>query len=378
MGRRFWFSFVTLASLILIVAYLRQSNSQPARQIRNSLQSVVQKTYSIPTPTSYPFEDLTIPSLRQRTYTSNLGKLSLLDQNSSYTSYLTSYTSDGLKINGFLTIPQGVPPDGGWPAIVFVHGYIPPKQYNTLERYADYVDYLARNRLVVFKIDLRGNGESEGEPVGAYYSAGYVIDTLNAYAALQAAHIASASASVTNLASTTPMPSPSSTLQINPQKIGLWGHSMAGNIVMRAWAVKSTIPAVVIWSGAGYSYTDLVKYKLNDPSFQPSPTASESVNFRMRQQLQKLYGSPDLKKSFWHDLAPVSFLSDLKGAIQIDQAQDDTVVNIAYNRDLMKLFDATAVPHQMYEYPTGGHNIDGPSFDQAMQHTVEFYKKYLQ
>ena len=149
---------------------------------------------------------------------------------------------------------------------------------------------------------------------------------------------------------------------------------------MRAWATKPDIPAVVIWSGAGYTYTDLQKYKLNDPSYQPtpeSPEATNSASFRLRGQLQKLYGKPDLNNHFWHDLAPVSFLSDLKGAIQIDQAQDDTVVNIGYNRDLIKLFDATSVPHQMSEYPTGGHNISGPSFTQAMQHTVEFYKKYL-
>jgi dienelactone hydrolase len=362
MGKRFWFSFVILTVLIGVVAYLRQSNYAPAVELRQTIQKVVYKTIIIPTPTPYPYENLTIPYLRQQTYASSLGSLDQIDQNTVYTSYLTSYTSDGLKINGLLTVPSGTAPTDGWPAIVFVHGYIPPKEYSTLSRYVEYVDYLARNGFVVFKIDLRGNGDSEGQPAGAYYSAGYVADTLNAYAALQSVNNSSASAD----------------LKVNPNKIGLWGHSMAGNIVMRAWATKPAIPAVVIWSGAGYTYTDLQKYKLHDPSYEPPPDATNSANFRLRGQLQKLYGTPDLKNHFWHDLAPASFLSDLKGAIQIDQAQDDTVVNIGYNRDLMKLFDKTSVQHQMFEYPTGGHNIDGLSFDQAMQHTVEFYKKYLE
>jgi len=378
-GRRFWVSFVALGVLIGVVAYLRQNNYAPAIEITQTIQKAVYKTIIVPTPTPYPYEDLTIPYLRQQTYKSSLGDLDQIDQNDSYTSYLTSYTSDGLKINGLLNVPTGTPPDGGWPAIVFVHGYIPPKEYTTLSRYVDYVDYLARNGFVVFKIDLRGNGDSQGQPAGAYYSAGYVIDTLNAYTALQSAHVASASAvSDTKISgpSTSSGQSPSSNININPLKIGLWGHSMAGNIVMRAWATKPDIPAVVIWSGAGYTYTDLVKYKINDPSFQPSELSSLSAG--LRGQLQKLYGKPDLNNHFWHDLAPVSFLSDLKGAIQIDQAQDDTVVTINYNRDLMKYFDKTSVPHQMYEYPTGGHNIDGPSFDEAMQNTVAFYKKYLE
>lgn len=383
MGRRFWFSFIVLAFLIVVVAYLRQSNSQPARNIRNSLQAVVQKTKIIPTPTPYPYENLTIPYLREQTYKSNIGDLQQIDQNSNYTSYLTSYTSDGNKINGLLTVPTGTPPKNGWPAIVFVHGYIPPQQYNTLNYYVDYVDYLARNGFVVFKIDLRGNGDSEGQPAGAYYSSGYVIDTLNAYAALQSAHTSSNSAKISKGAST-PSINPSTvpeqnvdnTLDINPKEVGLWGHSMAGNIVMRAWAVKPDIPAVVIWAGAGYTYTDLQKYKINDPSYQPNPATSASTS--AQKQIQKLYGKPDPNNYFWHDMAPTNFLSDLKGAIQIDQADDDTVVNIGYSKDLMKLLDKTSIPHEFDEYPTGGHNISGASFTQAMQNTVTFYKKYLE
>jgi dipeptidyl aminopeptidase/acylaminoacyl peptidase len=138
---------------------------------------------------------------------------------------LTSYDSDGLRVNGLLTIPKG---QGPHPAIVFVHGYIAPTIYKTTERYQDYVDYLARNGFVVFKIDLRGNGESEGDPGGAYYSGDYVIDTLNAYVALQSAEF------------------------VDPARVGLWGHSMAGNVTFRALVAKKDIPAVS--SGQGRLY----------------------------------------------------------------------------------------------------------------------------
>ncbi len=375
-GKRFWVSLVVLAILIVVVFYFRQKSFESIRTIQNSFQRVASRPKFIPTPTSYPFENLTIPYLRKQTYKSSLGSLHKVAQNNNYTSYLTSYTSDGFKINGLLTIPVGIPPKDGFPAIVFVHGYIPPKQYTTTDYYVDYVDYLARNGFVVFKIDLRGNGDSQGPPAGAYFSSGYVTDTLNAYNALQNA---SSSGVLTISPSAGSVKSPSSSLKINPMKIGLWGHSMAGNIVMRAWAVKPDIPAVVIWAGAGYTYADLEKYKIHDPSYQPStissPGASSSAG--LQKQLVKLYGQPGSDNQFWHDMAPTSFLTDLKGAIQVDQAQDDTVVNIGYNRDLMKLFDKTSVPHQMFEYPTGGHNISGQSFTRAMENTVSFYKKYL-
>lgn len=298
-----------------------------------------------------PFKEMTIPYLRGRNYKSSLGKLDLYGEDATYTSYLTSYTSDGLKINGLLTIPKGTRPKNGWPAIVFIHGYIPPTQYTTTSRYIDYVDYLARSGYVVFKIDLRGHGDSQGKAGGAYYSGDYIIDTLNARAALQTSSF------------------------VNPKKIGLWGHSMAGNIVLRSLAARPEIPVAVIWAGAVYSYTDFNKYKLNDSSYRP-PDMSR-VNAGNRQEIFKKYGQISPSNPFWKVVAATNYLGDLKGAIQLNHAVDDTTVNIGYSRDLNALLNKTKVPHELNEYPTGGHNISGAYFTEAMQNTVRFFDKYL-
>ena len=302
-------------------------------------------------PTENPFYDLTIPYLRSREYKSELGSLERLSSSGNYTSYLTSYTSDGLKINGLLTQPTGEMPEGGWPAIVFIHGYIPPTQYSTTERYDDYINYLARNGFVVFKIDLRGHGDSEGQPGGAYYSSDYIIDALNARAALQASDF------------------------VNKDKIGFWGHSMAGNVVSRALATKPEIRAAVIWAGAGYSYTDLNTYGLSDNSYRPPST--DTGRQRRRNEIREKYGEPKDGNPFWKTVAFTNYLGDLKGTIQLHHAVNDETVDVEYSRELNKLLDETSVPHEYYEYPAGGHDIEGASFSQAMQRTVDFYKKYL-
>ncbi|MBA3723612.1 MAG: hypothetical protein H0W89_01815, partial [Candidatus Levybacteria bacterium] len=160
-----------------------------------------------------------------------------------------------------------------------------------------------------------------------------------------------------------------------PQKVGLWGHSMAGNISMRTAATKPEIPAVVIWAGAGYTYADLLSYRISDTSFDP--VQSNSSRLRKREQLRKLYGDPDVAKPFWQQLAPVNYLNDLQGSIQLHHAADDSVVDVRYSRDLNELLGKTSVPHEFYEYETGEHNIAGVNFDTAMQRTVDFYKKYL-
>jgi dipeptidyl aminopeptidase/acylaminoacyl peptidase len=302
------------------------------------------------TPTPFPFQDMTIPYLRSRNYEGKLNDLNKYDETSSYTGYLTSYESDGLKINGYLTIPKGEEPKQGWPAIVFVHGYIPPRTYQTLGNYVDYVDYLAKNGFVVFKIDLRGHGESEGEPGGAYYSSDYIIDTLNARNALQKTDF------------------------VNKDKVGLWGHSMGGNVVARAMAVEPEIPAVNIWAGAVYTYLDMARYRINDNSYMP---ATGTPNRRRRDEMIKKYGQFDPNHFFWKQIPMTNYLEDIKGAIQINHAVDDNVVNIGYSRDLNDLLDKTNVAHELIEYQAGGHNISGSAFDQAMENTADFYNKYL-
>ncbi len=337
-----------LLAVVAVMAGFWFVKSQPQR-VQTLLQASRQSVG--PTENINPYDALTIPALRKRSYESSLGVRTLYASAGSYTSYLTSYTSDNLKINGLLTIPAGEVPEGGWPAIVFVHGYIPPTLYETTTRYVDYVDSLARAGFVVFKIDLRGHGQSEGDPGGAYYSADYVIDTLSARAALAASDF------------------------VNPARIGLWGHSMAGNVVLRATAAHPEIPATVIWAGAVYTYEDMLKYRITDNSYRPPVTTTPRAF--SRQRLYEAVGSPSAASSFWSTMAPASYVQDFTGAVEIHHAVNDDVVNVGYSRDLVAILKQAGTEYEYYEYPTGGHNIDGVSFGQAMQRTIDFYQRHL-
>ncbi len=305
----------------------------------------------VPKVDGQPFRELTIPFLRSREYSSQVGELTQVSTNQNYTSFTTNYTSDGLNINALLTQPTGQMPDGGWPAIVFIHGYIPPTQYRTQEKYVEYVDYLARNGFVVFKIDLRGHGQSDGEAGGAYYSSDYIIDTLNAYSALQTSSF------------------------VNPEKIGLWGHSMAGNVIMRSVAVKPEIPAAVVWGGAVFTYADFLEFGISDGSYMPPGNATERQ--RRRQKLFDTYGTFDLAHYFWSKVSPVIYLGEIKTAMQFQHAVNDNVVDVEYSRNIHELLLANGVSSELFEYSLGGHNITSPSFGTAMSRTVEFYKENL-
>ncbi len=266
---------------------------------------------------------------------------------------LVSYVSDGNKICGLLTIPFAEPPQTGYKAIVFNHGYIPPTEYRTTERYNAYVNYLAASGFVVFKIDYRGHGESEGEPSGSYFSPGYTIDSIAAFKSLQMLDF------------------------IDPEGIGMWGHSMAGNVTLRAMLVEPGIKAGVIWAGAVYSYDDFAEYGINDNTYRPPATPEGSERPRRSRELFDTYGRPDTRVDYWKAVSLTENIELLQRPLQIHHAEDDPVVNIGYSIGLATALQEHGKEYEFYTYEGGGHNLVSPYFDQAMRRTVEFFRDNL-
>jgi dipeptidyl aminopeptidase/acylaminoacyl peptidase len=150
---------------------------------------------------------------------------------------------------------------------------------------------------------------------------------------------------------------------------------MAGNVVPRALAVRPEIPATVIWAGAVYTYSDMQKYGISDNSYRPP--ADQTRTRKKRNDLIIKYGQFDPKSSFWKMVPMTNYLSDINGAISLNHAVDDVVVDIEYSRELSKLLDETKIPHELNEYSSGGHNFTGSSFNEAMENTIKFFNKYL-
>ncbi|QQG43034.1 MAG: S9 family peptidase [Candidatus Daviesbacteria bacterium] len=248
---------------------------------------------------------LTIQELKEKNYPgSQITIEQELGKKEGYHAYLVSYQSEGLKIYGYLTVPAGKKPPKGWPAILFNHGYIPLDKFKTDRQYVRYLAHLAKAGYVVFKPDFRGHGQSEGEPSGNFES-GYAIDAINALESLKK------------------LPA------VNPDRIGVWGHSMGGHITLKVLLVKPEIKAAVIWAA---------KYQ---------------------------------------SISPVSFIHELNMPIQLHHGLLDERIPTSRSEEFKEVLEKLGKSVELYLYPEGNHNLSGPELKIAMDRSVKFFNQFL-
>ncbi len=270
-----------------------------------------------------------------------------LNPGSNYYRYIASYQSEGLKIFAYMTVPYGNPPEGGWPVIVFNHGYIPPAQYRSTERYVAYVNAFAARGYIVFRPDYRGHGFSEGEARGAYSRPDYTIDVLNAVGSVKRYP------------------------QANAERIGMWGHSMGGHLTLRAMVTTRDVKAGVIWAGVVGSYPDMI-YRWRPTAIPELSTTTR----RFSQEMLSTQGSPEVNPLFWESISPISYVADLSGPLQLHHGSADTSVPVHFSQSLYDAVVAAGGEVEFYLYPGDDHNIS-QSFSTAIMRSVEFFDRFL-
>lgn len=284
-----------------------------------------------------------------------------LSNSSNYKRYLASYKSDGLKIFALLTVPDGDSPIAGWPAIIFNHGYIPPEQYSTTQRYESYVEGFARAGYVVFKPDYRGHGNSEGKPEGAYYSPAYTTDVLNAVSSVKKLRDPSTS---------------SGRFVVDTNRLGMWGHSLGESLTLRSMVVSKDIKAGVIWAGVVASYQDMATKWRRIVPWRPS--GRENMAHRPgRQSLIDQFGSFEQNPQFWDSISPINFVGDVSGPVQLHHGLNDESVPPEFSESLKNALAKAGKTVEYYTYPRADHNLSGAAFGQAITRSVEFFDQYL-
>lgn len=174
-----------------------------------------------------PFRKYTISAMRSRSYGSGTVQiLEKLSDEGSFTRYKIRYISDGLIIYGFMNIPKG---EGPFPVIIAIHGNYNLESYQLLP-YSTYdADVLSRAGYLVLHPNMRGFGESaSGDD---RYRTGLAIDILNLIGIVKTQGLQIGALE-----------------KANPDRIGIWAHSMGGEVALRVITVSNDIKATMLYA----------------------------------------------------------------------------------------------------------------------------------
>ena len=304
-------------------------------------------------PTASDSSPLTISAMQAKAYHgSDIVTERTLSAGPRYNRYIVSYQSDGLKLFGLLTFPTGDKPVGGWPVILLNHGYIPPTEYSTDGSYAGIVAPLAAAGYIVFKPDYRGHGSSPGIPYQVYVSPGYVTDSLNALASIRKYKDA------------------------NPDRIGVWGHSMGGNITLHELVLTHDFKAAVIMAGVVGSYSGILDWWTARVATGVLTTQNDLQTDQQLLQMVSLHGTPQTDPGYWNAIDPTYFISDIETPVQIQVGSADVVVPPSFSQALTAQLQNAGKSVTYHSYPGADHNLS-PDTAAAMTEAVAFFNQYL-
>ena len=287
------------------------------------------------TPTPDPYRDLYITSLISRNYGGGvLEDMGNLNGAVDFTRKLFRYRSEGLDLYGFINIPQG---EGPFPVIVMAHGYIDPVQFSTLDYSVRYADALTEAGYIAIHPNLRGYGPSEdGENV---LGTGDAIDVLNLIALIRQ------QAGSEGLLK-----------QADSERIGLWGHSMGGVVVMRTLIVDQQVKAGLLYA---------------------SINADESINLSHFEKDGRGNEKTDAPREILNLLSPKNYLDQITAPLAIFHGGKDDVVPVNWSRNLCLALDGIGKEVTCREYPDQPHTFQNSGDAQFIKEMVAFFDAHV-
>ena len=292
-----------------------------------------------PTPlASDPYGNYTIDYLARRSY--GAGTLALhevMESHTDFNRFLISYPSDSLTIYGFMNVPQG---PGPFPVIIALHGYIEPEIYYTIDYTTRYADALARAGYLVLHPNLRGYKPSDDGP--NLLRVGMAIDVLNLIAIVRDQG-----------------GQPGPLALADPDRIGLWGHSMGGGISLRALTVSPDVKAAVLYAAM---------------------SGDERRNFEAIQSWsggQRGLAEINVPDDALLRIAPIHYLDRIEAAVSIHHGTTDELVPPVWSNELCEQLLALEKVVQCLPYPGQPHTFVGEGDRQFIQNMITFYDTYL-
>lgn len=306
----------------------------------------------------YPY---TIVGLRKHEFQS--GKIVILEtllETDNFIRQQIEYPSDGLTITGIMQIPKsGEPP---YPVIIMNHGFFSRTVYNSGDGTDRAAEFLNRRGYLTLSSDYRSWGDSEtGESL--FYS-GLAIDVVNLMNAIPF------------------IP------QADPERIGMWGHSMGGGVTLKVLAIDSRVKAAVIYSSVSADFGDIIERW--GPGCLGDVFAGELEFGCNSSDILPLDLPPDLIASYFNSVtdpeilkavSPLYHLENVTAPVQINYGTKDGLTFAGVPPEWStKMYDGFILADkqaEIFSQVGEGHSFIGEPWFVFMARSLRFFDKYV-
>jgi dipeptidyl aminopeptidase/acylaminoacyl peptidase len=290
------------------------------------------------TPTVDPLYSFSYEYLTTRTY--GEGEIKMINEiggGNNFIQYYISYPSDGLTIYGFMDIPKA---PGLYPVVIALHGHVNADVYQTLDYTTRYADNIASNGYVVIHPNLRNYKPSDSGPSNFYV--GYAIDVLNLIGMVRK------QGNQVGILK-----------KADPERIGLWGHSMGGGIAIRVLTIDPKIRSAILYAAVSGDLT-ISRNRFGSLGGSDSSLALLSAS------------SADIQR-----ISPSSYYQNIQAAVSIHHGENDPTVPLQWSKDLCDQLTKLGKTVECFYYPDQVHTFQGDG-EQLFEHrAVDFFSRTL-
>jgi uncharacterized protein len=314
-----------------------------------------------PTPTIaeliFPY---TIDGLRQHDFKGgSIHVRTILDETDTFTTYLIDYPSDGLTITGVMQIPVG---EGPFPVILMNHGFFSRSVYHSGDGTDRAAAFLAQHGYITLASDYRSWGDSDIGP--SFFYSGLVIDVINLMNAIPSIE------------------------QADPQRIGMWGHSMGGGVTTKVIAVDERVKAAVLYSPVSADDADIIARwgpgcfgDITQGELIVGCNSSDVIPEDLPQNMQAAYRFAASDADTLKKIAPFHNFDLISIPIQIHYGTDDgkfiSGTPPQWSVKLTQGLRDAGRQVELLQYEGEGHSFIGQPWFDFMTRTLRFFDKHV-
>lgn len=252
------------------------------------------------------------------------------------------------KVSGLANIPQE---DGIYPVIVMFRGWADREKYKTGDGTRRGGEFFAQNDFITLAPDFLGYGESDPaseKPMEERFQTYLTALTL----------LVSVGGLNKTLGEVETV-----FLKINPEKIGIWGHSNGGQVALSVLEITGQKYPTALWAPVSKPFPYSVLYYTDE---------FEDRGKFLRRVIADFERDYDVEK-----YSLTNFFDWIEAPIQLHQGGGDEAVPQKWSDELNEKLEELDKDITYFTYPGDDHNFARSNWSTVVSRNISFYQKYF-